>query len=331
MTITLSVAKKIVTKRVIIDIITTQIKRGTMTGINRIGTNKDYGVFTDITKPFIKQNNLYLKSPILKEDKVEISSKTKPVKNKKLLIGGIIACAALIGIIAFRKNISNILTKNKDTVNNVENNSIKQIKEKFNNIDIENARKFLIDDVKTTGEIGASGVCFYGPDSKGKEQIFEGFIQELKDAGYKIERAPREKESTIENINNTIAKLIKEAETRYKNTKERTAIIVRDLDKIAPDREIDAINNASAALLGTEKCREKGFTWISEAVDYTKIDTAIRRPGRIDQDIIVKPLFEDSEATWKSYINMIKKFREGLKKDTLLKEAEDILKVKLGQ
>lgn len=259
----------------------------------------------------------------VKPDTFETSTASKKIMpNKKLIIGGAVIGAAILGAIIFRKNILGIFKSLKNTMPK-ETAPIQQSKttEKL----INNAKEFLIDDVEKAGEASANGICFYGPNSINKENALKEFLGSLKKAGYKIEQTPRESEATIPEIGEAIQKYMREAEERFKTTKQRTAIVIRDLDKIAPDRRLTNQRGVFGALTTVQDCRKRGYVWISEAVDIRKIDPALLRGGRMEHQIIVTPSIQDSPTVWKEYTELVKGFREGTKKDMLLKEAEEIM------
>ena len=252
--------------------------------------------------------------------------KEKIKKNKKYLILGALAGAAIIGAIVIKKNISPLF---KGAVQTAEN-GVKNFEPSPQTITgemIENAKTFLINDVKTTGEASVNGVCFYGPDSIGKEEAIKGFLGSLQDAGYKIEHAPRAKEKPLNEISSAIVNLIQQAEERFSKTKQRTAIVVRDLDQIASDRNLSSGTTSCvvSSLIKMQDCRKRGFTWISEAVDITKADNAVTRMGRMEHQIVTIPSIKDDTAVWNKYIELIGRFKDSPKRDNLLAEAKEIL------
>ncbi len=284
-----------------------------------IGEIKSYNqsyIFNDITKNLKTKNSNYCTKQSIKPDSVEIKKKAK-IQNNKLLKYGLILAGIAVGVVLLRKNITKV--PEEITINTKNTENVNRIQEKLT----EKAKRFLIDDMKKTGLPSAGGVCFYGPDSHGKEAIFEGFINNLEEAGYKIERAPRAGEKKLEEIGEKITELINQAEQRYKDLKQNTAIIVRDLDTLAPNRESEAAFNITGNLLGFEKCREKGFIWVSEAKDITKVDPAVKRAGRIDHSILAQPSAKDSLSAWNKYVEIINKFTDSGKKNELLKHASE--------
>lgn len=278
-------------------------------------------VFQDIT-PNVKTGQKRNFEPV-KVDTFETRTASKKVNpNKKLLIGAAVIGAVILGAVIFKKNISGMI---KPLKNAMPKEAAPLQPSKTTEKLIQNAKEFLIDDVKKTGVPAANGICFYGPDSIGKEQALGGFLDTLKKAGYKIEHTPRESEAPIPEIGAAIQKCMREAEERFKTTKQRTAIVIRDLDKIAPDRVLANKRGVFGALTTIQDCRKRGYVWISEAVDLRKIDPALLRGGRMDHHIIVTPSLQDSKSVWKEYAELVKGFREGPKKDILLKEAKEVI------
>ncbi len=255
------------------------------------------------------------------------SLKNKIKSNKKLIIGGAIIGTAVIGAIVFRKNIAGLIKSVKAPKQTV----TEPVKTSGLTEDMINkAKDFLINDVQTTGEATANGICFYGPDSLGKEKAISQFLNDLQTSGYKIEHAPRVNNTPLQEISGHINELIKEAEERFNSSKIRTAIVVRDIDKIASDRRIGNGETSSvvSALLKMQDCRKRGFAWISEAVDVSKVDAAVARMGRMEHKIPIMPLADEPISVWNKYIALIERFKDGVKKDTLLQEAREIISKK---
>lgn len=271
-------------------------------------------------------------------DKFEFQSiKEKIKKNKKFIIGFAIAAGALLTALLIKKNQAAVLKEGKAVLqngvqnleNNVQNNV--QIPQKTITSEmVENAKTFLIKDVAEHGEASVNGICFYGPNSIGKEETIKSFLGDLEKAGYKIEQAPRAKETPLNEISSAIVDLIHKAEERFKTTKQRTAIVVRDLDQIASDRNLSGGKTSSvvSSLIKMQDCRKRGFTWIAEAVDITKADNAVTRMGRMEHQIVTIPSIKDDISVWNKYIDLIKRFKDSPKRDNLLAEAQEILNKK---
>ncbi len=291
----------------------------------QIGTSR---VFQDMLTPSVREVS-YIKKEEKKDTFEPKNIKEMVRNNKKIIILGALAGAAIIGAIAVKKNLLPLF---KSAVQTAEN-EVKNLEPAPKTITgelIETAKTFLINDVKTTGEATANGVCFYGPDSIGKEEAIKGFLGSLQDAGYKIEHVPRAKDKPLNEISSTIVDFIQKAEEQFTKTKQRTAIVVRDLDQIAKDRNLSGGKTSCvvSSLIKTQDCRKHGFTWISEAVDITNADIAVRRPGRMDHQILTIPSIKDDTAVWNKYIELVETFKDSQKRDNLLAEAKEILSKK---
>ncbi len=289
------------------------------------GNNQSNNVFVD-TFPSQKNKNYYYINKTPKIDTVELHPIKDRIKNnKKLMLGIAVVGAAILGALIFKKNVQGIVKSvNSSAVD--ETYKAKGITEEM----INNAKDFLIKDVQATGEATANGICFYGPDSLGKEYAISSFLDCLEKSGYKIEHAPRIANTTKGELAGSIDNLMKKAENRFNKTNVRSVIVVRDLDKIAAERRMTNGESAGvvSALLKTQGCRKRGFAWISEAVDVSQVDPAVTRMGRMEHKIPIMPLESESVSVWKQYIELISRFKEGTKKDTLLKEAQEILSKK---
>lgn len=263
----------------------------------------------------------------VKPDTIELTNSKKNVKNnKKLIAGMVIAGAAISGAVLLKKNYTS-LVKN---IKKLQNFAVKKFSKKDSRITenlVKNAKKFLVDNIKEEGTATANGISFYGPDSLGKEQAINSLLESLQQAGYKVEHAPRAKDAPSKTIGGVIRKLEKEAENRFNETKQRTVIVVRDLDKIALERRLEKpeASGAVAALLDMDRCRYRGFSWIGEAVDLDKVDYAVLRPGRLDHNIPARPSVEDSKEVWSLYLSMLEKIKDPDFKKSLLKEAKKIM------
>ncbi len=287
-------------------------------GINTTHNN----IFDGMIKP--EKNNYQACLKPQKPDTFELKNVKEKIKNNKkaLLISGAVIAAA-IAFFAIRKNSAGAKTVINSVAQNMEQTENSGVMEDL----INQAKTFLVDDVQKTGTASVNGICFYGPDSIGKEQAITKFIEDIKHAGYKIENAPRTSEASSRDIGGKISELIKQAEQRFINTKQRTAIVVRDLDKIAMERTINdgSASGAVSALINMQDCRMKGIACISEAVDITKVDPAVARAGRMEYKILTRPSVQDSKGIWDMYLSVIEKLRDGGKKDKLFEEAKEII------
>ncbi len=273
------------------------------------------------------QTNEKSKMPIFSQLKDKIKA------NKKLLIGAGIVGAAIVGAVVFKKRLPKSVTQPiMQPVKDQIQNTSAQLQDDGTGIAenlIKKAKTFLISDVENYGNSSVNGVCFYGPDSIGKENAINSFLNDLKEAGYEIEYAPRASEMPSRKIGSAITELRKKAEQRFTDLHKRTAIVVRDLDQIAVERRGTDLSQSGAvsALLEMQFCRKRGYTWISEAVDLQKVDMAVQRTGRMEHQIPVHPEISEPMELWQKYIDMINKFRPE-RRDVYLKEAKQLIEKK---
>lgn len=179
-----------------------------------------------------------------------------------------------------------------------------------------------------------TGVCFYGPDSILKDNAIETFVGDLESCcDFRIKRIPDNIDGN--DVTLAIADTINDAKKHFKKTNQRTVIVVKNLDKIAQDRNltIENIGTVSTLLAEIPNGRKDGFTWISAAKDMTKVDPAVRRAGRIDNKILCPPTINDAKEAWQGYIDALK-YRLNLcsrEKDIeeckqMIKDAEEIIR-----
>lgn len=178
-----------------------------------------------------------------------------------------------------------------------------------------------------------TGVCFYGADSALKGNALETFVSDLESCcDFKISRISEEIDR--KDITRAIVDAINDAKQHFKKTNQRTAIVVKNLDKIAQDRNVTTENiGIISALLEVQNAGKDGYTWISEAKDIRKIDSAILRSGRIDRKILCPPTINDAKEVWKDYIDILNyklkssrsdKYMEQYKQ--MIKDAEEIIR-----
>lgn len=284
----------------------------------------------------------------------QISDSGKKVKNKKLIVAGVAVGVAAIAAVAFRKDIAGYLKKISNQVSqngvkidttNVENKAsevsevvettikrqragrpIPKSADEHIEKAIRNGKKFLIDDVETFGEAAVNGICFYGPDSIGKEAVIDDFLSTLENAGYVIKKVPRIKDTPMKTIVKSIYSLQKEAEELYKNTKQRSIIVVRDLAEIAKDPDLFDTEHAIGPLLCFEKCKQRGYSWVAEATNTNIVELGVKRPGRIEHFILCRPSLKDSKEVWEKYVDLLGGFRYEGTKEVLLKDAMEKMK-----
>lgn len=259
-----------------------------MIDINKTGSMYNHSVFNDMSKysytPLKPAG--YKPLPQIKLDSFELTKENSQKKslfsNKKFLIGTAIAATALIAVAMRKKNIPALkgTIKSLPQPNSAANktpNPVSDIPEKLSK-----ATKMFIDDLQNHGEASANGVCFWGVDSPQKEQIFEGFVNKMSEAGYIIERVPQGSEENVKKLSDTLRKIMFTAEEKFKKTKAHTAIVIRNFDSIAQDRVKFPEGKFANSLLELQSCKEKGIALISEAKDINNIDTALRRFGRME-------------------------------------------------
>ena len=261
----------------------------------------------------------------LTKDTVEISKNSASNKNEKFFIAVLgLAVGAVVATLALLKTkkpaVENIIKNEvveggKEKIAEKANEIIETIKPVDKPVDkVVNAQENRINIVKDfllpkDGlDVGARGICFFGPDSTGKEKAIEDFVKILEDGGYKIDKIPRADEMEKMELAGFISKKINEAENLFKETKQRTALIVRDMDVLGLDRTKapEGFNPVVSALLSTENCDQKGFAWVWEAKNPKVVDPALLRPGRTDAYILALPNQDEGIEAWKSVQELIK-------------------------
>lgn len=274
-----------------------------------------------------------------KPDTFEKQTAPKKTINKKLIIAGVALGAAAITAFAFRKNIASMISKTfKSSASGIESSLQNSAKPQTNHLQectersVETAKTFLIDDAKNKNSNSYGGVCFWGVDSIGKKEKFEGFIKSLSDSGYVIKRMPVVEEVTAENIENftdVVGKTIDEAEALFKETGKRTAIIVKKLDNVAQDRNKNPLTMTSVSVLQRfERCFERGYTWVSDAVNVKSLDNSILRAGRLGDKILCSPTAKDPKSVWTDFLEISLKKQKEQSKDTDKLIAETVEQMK---
>lgn len=279
------------------------------------------------------------KLPESKPDTFEKQTAPKKTINKKLIIAGVAFGAAAITALAFRKNIASVINKAfKSSVSRSESALQNGAKSQTNHLQeraersINDAKHFLIDDAKNKNSNSYGGVCFWGVDSIGKKEKIEEFIKLLSDSGYVIKRMPVVEEVTAENIENftvVTEKAINEAGALFKETGKRTAIIVKNLDKVAQDRNKNPLTMTSVSVLQRfERGVERGYTWVSDAVNVKSIDNSILRAGRLGNKILCTPTAKDPKSVWTDFLEISLKTQKEPSKDTDKLIAETVEQMK---
>lgn len=276
-----------------------------------------------------------VKLPESKTDTFEKQTAPKKAINKKLIIAGVAFGAAAITAFAFRKNIASVINKAlKPSVSGIENSAKSQTNHLQERAErsVETAKTFMIDDAKNKTSNNYGGVCFWGVDSIGKKEKMEEFIKSLSDSGYVIKRMPVVEEVTAESIENfsvVTEKAIDEAEALFKETGKRTAIIVKNLDKVAQDRNKNPLMSTSVStLLRFEQCINRGYTWVSDAVNVKSIDPAVLRAGRLGNKILCPPTAKDPKSVWTDFLEttLKKQLPQSENTDKLIAETVEQMK-----
>ncbi len=257
--------------------------------------NNVFSVF-QASKPVNVSKNI---SSDIPKDTVELSKskmQNKPKMNKKFVKGAAVAVLAAVAVAA-----TIFAGKNMNKVSSVVSQH-----ENYSQKGIDHAVKSLITDVESKTGPDVNGICFYGPDCKGKEEMLGGFVKRLSDAGYEIKHTPRASQADNETIGNALYDMIEGAKNLFKKENKRTAIVVRDLDKLAPDNSgMERVTSIMKRY--TEHAKEKGYVIVSEAQDITNVDSAVRRIGRMEEKILVKPLASDPIQAHKKYGELLAK------------------------
>ena len=286
-------------------------------------------VFNDVSRPSYN-NTLNTTAPV-KADSVELKSKKIPFyKNKRLIFfTGVILVSALAILYSSicKKNANKAIDEFKAFKALPKYLQVQQDDVLVKQVNI--AREHLIEEVQENKETLFNSVSFFGPDSANKTMVKEGLIKELSDAGYYIERIPELKDSTIEKIGLKIDKAIKSAKRRFDSSGQRTAIIIKDLDKIAPDRLETGIYKAARPLLNhLQDCGKQGFTVVADEYNPLKVDPAVIRRGRFSLHIYTKPLVNESKEMWEKYIDFVKEYVNKNDQKAYIDEALEIIRKK---
>lgn len=282
------------------------------------------------------------------------TSKKDILKNKKVLIGlslgaSILALGAfiiskkapvkavktpkIVKPVKIAKSVNQttpIITQTANGIQDIAENNLPEYLRNQNNPQllkkVAAARENLITHTEKYNTTYFNGLTFFGPDSLNKQAVKEGFIKELADAGYEIDRIPTLKEASRSEIGEKIETAVLTAKERFQNYGKRTAIVISELDKLAPDRESTGIVDVARPLIShIQHCGEKGFTVIGDAYNIHKIDKAVARAGRFSMHIYTKPLESEPVSTWKKYIEFIKDYAPKNRQENLIIEALDVI------
>jgi len=234
----------------------------------------------------------------LKTDTFELSQKVtkQPLITKKKVIGAVIIAAAAAAVIAAAVSSGKNMKKAAEIMK-LDEEHAKQSMNELHNALFENPVKH---DFRGIGD----GACFYGPDSKTKEQAIEGLISELGNAGYEIKRTPRANEATNQEISHTLAGFFDDAISLFKDKNKRTAIIIRDLDKLSPDDyNSHPVTGVLKKYMDDIAKDKDAYAVIGEAVDMKNVDGAVRR--RLNWKIPAIPAPKDSLNAQKLYAEQL--------------------------
>lgn len=145
---------------------------------------------------------------------------------------------------------------------------------------------------KKYGIMPANGILLYGPPGTGKTFIAEALAEESGRTFLKMDVAETESKY-VGDTGKNIAQIFKEAEE-----KAPSIIFIDEMEALAPSRN-DLQGDSSAAvgynqsvntlLQKMNNCAEKGIFVIAASNEPQKIDSAIKRVGRLDKNIFVPP------------------------------------------
>ena len=142
-----------------------------------------------------------------------------------------------------------------------------------------------------------NGMLLYGPPGTGKTFIAEALAEECGRTFLKMDVAETESKWVGETPKN-IAKAFKEAEQNAPSV-----IFIDEIEALAPSR--GNLDNSSSAAIGHNQavntllqqinnCSERGIFVIAATNEPQKVDSALRRAGRMDKNIFVGPPDKDA-------------------------------------
>ena len=138
----------------------------------------------------------------------------------------------------------------------------------------------------------ANGILLYGPPGTGKTFIAEALAEESGRSFFKMKISDTESKYVGETSKN-IANVFKEAEE-----KAPSIIFIDEIEGLIPSRSsLDTSSSASVGhnqavntlLENMNNCSERGIFVITATNEPQKVDSALKRPGRIDKNIFVGP------------------------------------------
>lgn len=267
-------------------------------------------VAVDETPAEIEENQIKIATeepediePAVVTDEAQVEVKNEvPVEESKLEVKKAKTTGAV-------KNLSQIAGKEVA-------DAIRKIDEKYGNIEKEIKEGLLHTYKNTRGEdVYKHGILFHGANSIGKEAAIENFVQSLSKAGYEIKEVPRIKNTDVQTICDVIHEYVEESEKLFNETQKRTAIVIRDLDVVAPYGSEVATKLAKEIKHGGTK----SFAIIMEGENEQKISPQIRRDGTANSGhILCRPTLEDSKETWEKHLELIDTLGGSTKRNLLI-------------
>ena len=138
----------------------------------------------------------------------------------------------------------------------------------------------------------ANGILLYGPPGTGKTFIAEALAEESGRSFFKMKISDTES-MYVGQTSKNIANVFKEAEE-----KAPSIIFIDEIEGLIPSRSsLDTSSSASVGhnqavntlLENMNNCSERGIFVITATNEPQKVDSALKRPGRIDKNIFVGP------------------------------------------
>ena len=229
----------------------------------------------------------------------------------------------------YRKNIGNFVKKlvktNKKPIEEVVQQPKEHVKKLYDDIKTDQVQK-AIDKVYEIftggdgrgGEYWPNGVMFHGVNCKGKEKAIEDLVAFLENRGWDIVRIPRFDASKAEpaigqsgycfEYLQTIVKSFAAGRKKYTETGRHTAFVLRDLDAFTGPcsgkykaKEQYKKDFSDLLLAPIEYLQKEGCSLIAES-SGGPIDKALKRFGRIDWKVPIRPLQEDGPKAWDLYL-----------------------------
>ncbi len=254
-----------------------------------------------------------------------------PKKNIYAAAGGaglVIAAGVLLGAAAVKlaPKIKSIL-KHTNPKTSTERDKYKLIKEDMfseESIRHDLHRSYFAELTLNNSIPAPNGVLFRGPEgSKTMDIHLNKFVDELKQHNWDIVEVPQLDKNKITGSSTSrdpylgdylmmLYDIFNSAADKYKQTGQKTAIVIRNFNKITePRRNILSVPNHKEhykldftdALLGlTDNLYKRGCTLVTDSPLSASLDPASIRVGRIDIKILLPPLKEDSQNIWEQFL-----------------------------